>query len=151
MAKEFKNEDVQKTIEIIIKAFKENEAKINEMNVFPVPDGDTGTNMLLTLKSIQKELAEVKNSSLKSIAEKVSYGALMGARGNSGVILSQILKGFLDRLVQAKDIDFEAIRSALKSSKELAYDSVQNPTEGTMLTTIKDIYQTVEELDGDPI
>ncbi len=151
MVKEFKNEDVQKTVDVIIRTFKENEAKINELNVFPVPDGDTGTNMLLTLKSIQKELSAVEDCSIKSIAEKVSYGALMGARGNSGVILSQILKGFLDNLVKAKNIDFEAIRLALKASKELAYDSVQNPTEGTMLTTIKDIYQTVEDLDGDSI
>ena len=151
MAKEFKNEDVQKTVEVKIMAFKENEAKINEHNVFPVPDGDTGTKMLLTLKSIQKELSQVEDYNLKSIAEKFSYGALMGARGNSGVILSQILKGFLDNLIKAKDVDFEAIRSALKASKELAYDSVQNPTEGTMLTTIKDIHQTVEDLDGSSI
>ena len=151
MARAFKNEDVEKTVDVIVRTFKENEEKINELNVFPVPDGDTGTNMLLTLKSIQKEIAGLENTSLNSIAEKVSYGALMGARGNSGVILSQILKGFFDSLVAAEEINFEAIRSALKSSKDLAYDSVQNPTEGTMLTTIKDIYQTVEEIEEDSI
>ncbi|MBM3712935.1 MAG: DAK2 domain-containing protein, partial [Actinobacteria bacterium] len=124
--------------------FKESEAKINNLNVFPVPDGDTGTNMLLTLKAIQQELNNLDNFSLKNIADKVSYGALMGARGNSGVILSQILKGFFDILITIKELDIKTIREALKSSMKLAYDSVQNPTEGTMLTTIKDIYQVVD-------
>ncbi len=140
-----------KVIEIIIASFKENEAKINNLNVFPVPDGDTGTNMLLTLKSIQQELSGLENLTIRNISDKVSYGALMGARGNSGVILSQILKGFFDIIIEKENFEIQTIKSALKSSMELAYSSVQNPTEGTMLTTIKDIYKTVENINGNPL
>jgi len=142
------NDEVKKVIDIIILNFKENEGKINNLNVFPVPDGDTGTNMLLTLKSIQQEINSMDDFSVYNLAEKISYGALMGARGNSGVILSQILKGFLDKIKDAERLNFEELRHALKSSMELAYSSVQNPTEGTMLTTIKDIYQVVDNLDS---
>ncbi|MDD3776297.1 MAG: DAK2 domain-containing protein [Actinomycetota bacterium] len=136
-------EIVKKTISIIIETFSENEEQINNLNVFPVPDGDTGTNMLLTLKSIDEEINKIKNYNLKNISESVSFGGLMGARGNSGVILSQILKGFFDIIMQQEDIDLEVLKQALASSKEMAYSSVQNPTEGTMLTTIKDIHQAL--------
>jgi len=147
---EMNENDVTRTLEIIISSFKEKEAKVNDLNVFPVPDGDTGTNMLLTLKSVQQELSGIDSFTVKNLGDKISYGALMGARGNSGVILSQILKGFFDELVQKKDFSLTALKNAVKSSMELAYSSVQNPTEGTMLTTIKDIYKTVESLDGKP-
>lgn len=140
------DEEVKKIIDIIILNFKENEGKINNLNVFPVPDGDTGTNMLLTLKSIQQEINNTDDFTMQNLAEKISFSALMGARGNSGVILSQILKGFLDKIKDTERLDFQELRNALKSSMELAYSSVQNPTEGTMLTTIKDIYQTVDNL-----
>ena len=140
------DEEVKKVIDIIILNFKENEGKINNLNVFPVPDGDTGTNMLLTLKSIQQEINNTDDFTMQNLAEKISFSALMGARGNSGVILSQILKGFLDKIKDTEGLDFQELRNALKSSMELAYSSVQNPTEGTMLTTIKDIYQVVDNL-----
>ncbi|MBU4450032.1 MAG: DAK2 domain-containing protein [Actinobacteria bacterium] len=140
------DKEVKKVIDIIILNFKENEGKINTLNVFPVPDGDTGTNMLLTLKSIQQEINNTDDFTMQNLAEKISFSALMGARGNSGVILSQILKGFLDKIKDTEGLDFQELRNALKSSMELAYSSVQNPTEGTMLTTIKDIYQTVDNL-----
>ncbi|MBC8390128.1 MAG: DAK2 domain-containing protein [Actinobacteria bacterium] len=140
--------EVQNILDIIITNFKENEEKINNLNVFPVPDGDTGTNMLLTLKAIKQEVINIKSYTLKNIVEKISFGALMGARGNSGVILSQIIKGFLDKLLSKKNMDLYAIRDALDSSKKLAYSSVQNPTEGTMLTTIKDIHQSVDNLNN---
>ena len=140
--------EVQNILDIIITNFKENEEKINNLNVFPVPDGDTGTNMLLTLKAIKQEVINIKSYTLKNIVERISFGALMGARGNSGVILSQIIKGFLDKLLSKKNMDLYAIRDALNSSKKLAYSSVQNPTEGTMLTTIKDIYQSVDNLNN---
>ena len=133
-------------IDTIIDNFKENEAKINDMNVFPVPDGDTGTNMLLTLKSIREEVLKAKSPSMKSVMENASMGALMGARGNSGVILSQIIRGFFDILIRNDELDLNIIREALESSRDVAYGSVQNPTEGTMLTTIKDIHIHVEEI-----
>lgn len=145
------NKEVKKVLDIIILNFKENEGKINNLNVFPVPDGDTGTNMLLTLKSIQQEINNMDDFTMKNLAEKISFSSLMGARGNSGVILSQILKGFLDKIKDTERLDFRQLRNALKSSMELAYSSVQNPTEGTMLTTIKDIYQVVDNLNIDSV
>ncbi len=146
MINEFKKEELDKITSIILDHFKKKEAEINDLNVFPVPDGDTGTNMLLTLKSIRDELAKLKSCGIKSILEKISFGALMGARGNSGVILSQIIRGFFDIIIKKDDFDIDILREALKSSREMAYSSVQNPTEGTMLTTIKDIHIYVEEL-----
>src|SRR4030043_80508 len=110
------DEEVKKVIDIIILNFKENEGKINNLNVFPVPDGDTGTNMLLTLRSIQQELINLDNFTIKNVADRISYGALMGARGNSGVILSQILKGFFDIIISNKEFDFYTVKDALKSS-----------------------------------
>ena len=145
------DKEVKKVLAIIILNFKENEGKINNLNVFPVPDGDTGTNMLLTLKSIQQEINNMDDFTMKNLAEKISFSSLMGARGNSGVILSQILKGFLDKIKDTERLDFQELRNALKSSMELAYSSVQNPTEGTMLTTIKDIYQVVDNLNIDSV
>lgn len=148
MVKKLNHDDVKKILGTIIENFKLNEVKINNLNVFPVPDGDTGTNMLLTLKSIQQEIDNIDNITLKNISDKISYGALMGARGNSGVILSQILKGFFDVITKKEDIGMDTLEAALKSSMDLAYSSVQNPTEGTMLTTIKDIHKAVEGING---
>ena len=146
MINQFNKEELDIATSIILDHFKKKEAAINELNVFPVPDGDTGTNMLLTLKSIGDELAKLKSHRIKSILEKISYGALMGARGNSGVILSQIIRGFTDIIIKNDEFDIDILREALKSSREVAYSSVQNPTEGTMLTTIKDIHIYVEEM-----
>ncbi len=140
--------DLKILIDTVIDNFKENENKINNLNVFPVPDGDTGTNMLLTLKSVREELLKVKDFSVRNVLEKASFGALMGARGNSGVILSQIIKGFCDVFIEDNSFNPGLIRRALKSSKDLAYSSVQDPTEGTMLTTIKDIGNFVEGLNN---
>ena len=94
MAENIDTEVLEKITDKIIDNFKKNESKINDMNVFPVPDGDTGTNMLLTLQSIKEEILKTQDPTLKAVLEKASMGALMGARGNSGVILSQILRGF---------------------------------------------------------
>jgi uncharacterized protein len=146
MIKSVEKKIVEEIIDTVIENFKENEAKINEMNVFPVPDGDTGTNMLLTLKSIREEILKVNNPTLKSVLENASIGALMGARGNSGVILSQIVKGFFDILIRSSNFNLDIIKEALKSSRDVAYGSVQNPTEGTMLTIIKDIHNHVENI-----
>ncbi len=154
MYRRLSKDKVQKILDIILDTFKLSEENINNLNVFPVPDGDTGTNMLLTLKSIKEEVNKSENHNLKNLAESVSFGALMGARGNSGVILSQILKGFFDIIKKYEDLDLSVLSDALDSSKKLAYESVQNPTEGTMLTTIKDISQLIEEMvngDGEEI
>lgn len=136
--------DIKKATSIIVEHFKTSETKINNLNVFPVPDGDTGTNMLLTLKSIKKELAKLKNNDIQTIGDAVSFGGLMGARGNSGVILSQIFKGFFDELKKNNSFNLDNLENALNSARELAYSSVQNPTEGTMLTIIKDLYNYIK-------
>ncbi|MHB1335105.1 MAG: DAK2 domain-containing protein [Candidatus Humimicrobiaceae bacterium] len=140
MIMEFEGSDIKKALQIIIDNFKNNESKINDLNVFPVPDGDTGTNMLLTLKSINKEISKLKGYDISEISEAISFGSLMGARGNSGVILSQILKGFFDILKINEGFNLGMLENALYSAKSLAYSSVQNPTEGTMLTIMKDLY-----------
>ena len=148
MIKNMDKKALEEIADAIIDNFKKNEDAINDMNVFPVPDGDTGTNMLLTLKSIKEEVLKTKNPTIKSVLESASMGALMGARGNSGVILSQIVKGFFDILIRSEKVDLDIIRLALKSSRDIAYGAVQNPTEGTMLTTIKDMHIHVEEICG---
>ena len=140
MIMEFESSDIKKALQIIVDHFKNNEAKINNLNVFPVPDGDTGTNMLLTLKSIKKELSKLRKYNIREISDAISFGGLMGARGNSGVILSQILKGFFDILKINDVFNLGVLENALASAKNLSYSSVQNPTEGTMLTTVKDLY-----------
>ncbi|MDY0027496.1 MAG: DAK2 domain-containing protein, partial [Candidatus Humimicrobiaceae bacterium] len=146
MLDKINEQDLKRAIDIIIENFKENEAKINELNVFPVPDGDTGTNMLLTLKAVREQISKLDDFSVKNVLEEASFAALMGARGNSGVILSQILKGLFDVIIESDDFNLDVIKEALKSARDLAYSSVQNPTEGTMLTTIKDICDFVESL-----
>lgn len=111
---------------------------VNELNVFPVPDGDTGTNMSLTMKSAVKYGIECESRDVKEIAAAVSKGALLGARGNSGVILSQLLRGFHEGLKKDIDIDTGILRDALCSSANMAYKAVMRPTEGTILTVAKD-------------
>jgi DAK2 domain fusion protein YloV len=144
----FEGLEIKKALQIIVDYFKNSEAKINDLNVFPVPDGDTGTNMLLTLKSIKKELSKLKDYNIREISEAISFGGLMGARGNSGVILSQILKGFFDILKNNEGFDLEILENALYSAKSLAYSSVQNPTEGTMLTIVKDLYLYIKNFNN---
>ena len=110
----------------------QNKEQVNALNVFPVPDGDTGTNMGLTIKSAVKNLDE--SMDLKEICTAVSRGALMGARGNSGVILSQILRGFTMSIQNQKTVDAMSLATALQKGVEVAYKSVLKPVEGTILT-----------------
>ncbi|HEU4783877.1 MAG TPA: DAK2 domain-containing protein [Ktedonobacterales bacterium] len=118
---------------------------INALNVFPVPDGDTGTNMTLTMRAATKEIADSTETSASAIAATFSRGALMGARGNSGVILSQILRGLskgLDGKTTFTAVDFAA---ALQESARLAYSAVIKPVEGTILTVIRDAAQAAQQ------
>lgn len=114
-----------------------NRASVDALNVFPVPDGDTGTNMSLTLQSAAKELAELRSNKTDEVAEAVSKGALRGARGNSGVILSQILRGICQVLKKEDEIDVKTFAQALKTGAEVAYGAVSQPKEGTILTVIR--------------
>lgn len=114
-----------------------NKDYVDSLNVFPVPDGDTGTNMSMTMRSCVKEVNMITTNNLEDIADAVSKGALKGARGNSGVILSQILKGFSSVLVDEKEIDTKLFAKALKEGSEVAYKAVTKPKEGTILTVIR--------------
>ncbi|MGH2524808.1 MAG: DAK2 domain-containing protein, partial [Anaerolineales bacterium] len=122
-----------------------NHQAINALNVFPIPDGDTGTNMLLTMQAAYKEIAQSTENNVGKVAHAVAHGALMGARGNSGVILSQIWRGFARALDGAETFDAEACVRALREARETAYRGVVKPVEGTILTVIKDCAAAVEE------
>ncbi len=114
-----------------------NKDYVDSLNVFPVPDGDTGTNMYLTILSSTKEVEGVATSSMAQLAEKMAYGALRGARGNSGVILSQIIKGITDSISSLDAITTKHFAKALVSGSEKAYSAVSKPQEGTILTVIR--------------
>jgi DAK2 domain fusion protein YloV len=124
-------------------------ARINALNVYPVPDGDTGTNMLLTLESIVEETQEKTYEGLEDAARAVGRAALMGARGNSGVILSQMIRGACEVLAGRDSLGAEALAIALEGARERAYDSVRDPAEGTMLTVIKDAARAAREASTD--
>ncbi|MDO5806998.1 MAG: DAK2 domain-containing protein [Lachnospiraceae bacterium] len=110
---------------------------INELNVFPVPDGDTGTNMTLTIMSAAKEVAGLETVTMETFAKAVSSGSLRGARGNSGVILSQLLRGFTKIIRSEKEIDTVVLASAFQKAVETAYKAVMKPKEGTILTVAR--------------
>jgi len=118
---------------------EKNEANINELNVFPVPDGDTGTNMLLTMQSVMSEARQVSETNASDIAQVMAKAALMGARGNSGVILSQIMKGFATGLNGKNFVGPGELAEALGQAALAAYASMSKPREGTILTVIKDV------------
>lgn len=115
-----------------------NKEEVNSLNVFPVPDGDTGTNMSLTIKSAVKQALEIEENDASKVAIASSRGSLMGARGNSGVILSQLFRGFSDGIEGKKEIDVKSIAIALKRASETTYNAVMKPTEGTILTVARE-------------
>ncbi len=110
---------------------------INELNVFPVPDGDTGTNMSLTIESAAKEVEALTDVTMEKLAKAISSGSLRGARGNSGVILSQLFRGFSKGIRQEKELDREIIAAAAQKAVETAYKAVMKPKEGTILTVAR--------------
>ena len=116
---------------------EENKKYVDSLNVFPVPDGDTGTNMCLTFKSATKEVNECLNNNFDTLGEALNKGALRGARGNSGVILSQILKGMSSVFVQNTELTTKIYAKAMKTGAEVAYKAVTVPKEGTILTVIR--------------
>ena len=116
---------------------EENKEYVNSLNVFPVPDGDTGTNMSLTMKSSVKELNMCTTNDMETVCDAISKGALKGARGNSGVILSQILKGFVSYFTNLKEIKTIDFANALIEGANVAYKAVTKPKEGTILTVIR--------------
>lgn len=124
---------------------------INELNVFPVPDGDTGTNMTLTIMSAASEVSGLENPDMESLAKAISSGSLRGARGNSGVILSQLLRGFTRGVRKYEELDAPAIAAAMERGVETAYKAVMKPKEGTILTVAREAalkaVEIAEEMD----
>ena len=119
---------------------------INELNVFPVPDGDTGTNMTLTIMSAAKEVSAIENPEFETLAKAISSGSLRGARGNSGVILSQLFRGFTKEIKEVKEINAEVIAKSFERAVETAYKAVMKPKEGTILTVAKGVAEKAIEV-----
>ena len=119
---------------------------INELNVFPVPDGDTGTNMSMTIMSAAREVGALSNPTMKELAKAISSGSLRGARGNSGVILSQLFRGFTKTIREYEEIDIPTLATATEKAVESAYKAVMKPKEGTILTVAKGMADKAREL-----
>ena len=123
---------------------------INALNVFPVPDGDTGTNMLLTMQSVDERVQALETNTLSTVAQEAARGALFGARGNSGVIFSQFLAGFAKGLVDVESCNPPSLVKALALGSEASYSAVSEPVEGTMLTVIREFSESAKAFaDGD--
>ncbi len=127
---------------------------INELNVFPVPDGDTGTNMTLTITAAATEVSNIEELTMETLAKSISSGSLRGARGNSGVILSQLLRGFTKGIKDYKELDVIDLANAMQKAVETAYKAVMKPKEGTILTVAKgaalkaaELAETVEDIE----
>lgn len=129
---------LKKALSGAARLLEQNKEEVNSLNVFPVPDGDTGTNMLLTVKSAIKQGLNTEDSDTYKIALATSQGSLMGARGNSGVILSQLFRGFANGLKASDTIDIKTLANALKQASDTAYKAVMKPTEGTILTVARE-------------
>lgn len=137
-------EQFKQYIDAALRWLRANQQLVNSLNVFPVPDGDTGTNMLLTMQAAYNEIAAMEETNIGKVAKNVAQGALMGARGNSGVILSQILRGFARVLDNLPEMDATLLSHALSESRNTAYKGVVRPVEGTILTVIKDVSIAIE-------
>lgn len=122
---------------------------INELNVFPVPDGDTGTNMSLTIMSAAKEVNSLENPTMEELAKAISSGSLRGARGNSGVILSQLFRGFTKEIKECNEIDVTVLANSFQRAVETAYKAVMKPKEGTILTVSRGGATKAAELVGE--
>ena len=121
---------------------------INDLNVFPVPDGDTGTNMTLTIMAAAKEVTKLSEPSMDALAKSISSGSLRGARGNSGVILSQLLRGFTKVIREYDEVDAKILSDAFQKAVETAYKAVMKPKEGTILTVARGMADKIKELAG---
>ncbi len=129
--------DLRAVVEAYRDALAAHREPINRLNVYPVPDGDTGTNMSLTLVSVCDELDKVDGDDLAGVCRAISHGSLMGARGNSGVILSQVLRGMVGAVAETGGFDGQALAQALRAASDAAYQAVMRPVEGTILTVVR--------------
>ena len=141
--------DVETLTKMFLAGAKNLEAKkewINELNVFPVPDGDTGTNMTLTIMSAASEVTSLSEGTIETVAKAISFGSLRGARGNSGVILSQLLRGFTKGIRDYEALDAQILSNAMQKAVETAYKAVMKPKEGTILTVARGAAEKAAEL-----
>jgi DAK2 domain fusion protein YloV len=136
--------DLRAVVEAYKEALAAHREPINRLNVYPVPDGDTGTNMSLTLVSVADELAGA-GEDLAAVCRAVSHGSLMGARGNSGVILSQVLRGLVGAIPESGGLDGPGLARALRAASEAAYQAVMRPVEGTILTVVRESAEAAEQ------
>src|SRR5215212_6806774 len=126
-------------------ALERSRRRIDDLNVYPVPDGDTGTNLTLTVRAILEALAATTSDERTALAKELTRAALMGARGNSGVIFSQIVRGAAEILGSCEGpVDSPTLARALRGASDAAYRAVRNPVEGTMLTVIREIAEEAE-------
>ncbi len=141
-------EAVQKVVGSALASLEANRGRIDDLNVYPVPDGDTGTNLTMTVRALAEAVDNTSAASRESLARDVARGALMGARGNSGVILSQIVRGATDVLGETATpaIDAHAAARALRGASDAAYRAVRRPVEGTMLSVIRELAEEAEAL-----
>ena len=137
-----------KLIQAALTELDNNHKIVNDLNVFPVPDGDTGTNMLLTMRSAYKRIQDGQETHVGKVANELSQGALMGARGNSGVILSQIWRGLATSLKDIEAFDANDLANALREASDTAYKGVMRPVEGTILTVIREGAEEAEDAIG---
>src|SRR5213592_1997910 len=138
---------VEKLVDAALASLEANRARIDDLNVYPVPDGDTGTNLTMTMRAVAEAVDHTSAASRHSLARDVARGALMGARGNSGVIFSQIVRGAADVLgeTDAPTIDAVTLARALRGATDAAYRAVRRPVEGTMLSVIRELAEEAEE------
>jgi len=139
-------DDLPFLVEKALEALEIHREEINSLNVFPVPDGDTGTNMFLTVQAVMEEIRKVGPADMAGVCRAISRGSLMGARGNSGVVLSQILKGFCEVLQEHREVGVGEMARALARGSEVAYRAVMRPVEGTILTVVREAAEEGEKL-----
>jgi len=143
-----KKGDIAYLVSASLAALVKYQDEINRLNVYPVPDGDTGTNMVLTMKTVRDETVKAGDASIAELARVITRGSLMGARGNSGVILSQIIRGICESIAKYEELNSDVIIEALDNGATTAYGAVKKPVEGTMLTVIKDMARAGRRLLG---
>jgi Predicted kinase related to dihydroxyacetone kinase len=135
MERELDGQDFKRALIAAKLQLEQHMDEINSLNVFPVPDGDTGLNMFLTMEAAVEAVIDKKDTSVATIATEAGKGALMGARGNSGIILSQILRGMADSMKEKETLSSRDLAQALRAASEKAYKTVREPVEGTILTS----------------
>lgn len=143
---------VRRVVAHAAQALDQSRDRINDLNVYPVPDGDTGTNLTLSVGTVRSAIdGDDGGGTGRDLARTIARAALMGARGNSGIILSQIVKGLTSSLGEAERLDAETVARALRAASDAAYSAVRQPVEGTMLTVIRELAEAAEEARGLPL